>query len=116
MAIPMIRDLREAMEEATNVGGVKIRPVARLSDATVVGWALALANAVMNPRLLIIDREVFLKRLEKNLAERLEAYEAATPEQRRAQLELIVAGSADVSPYDTTAPLRAVPAEGDKPS
>ena len=70
----------------------------------------------MNPRLLIIDREVFLKRLEKNLAERLEAYEAATPEQRRAQLELIVAGSADVSPYDTTAPLRAVPAEGDKPS
>ena len=49
MAIPMIRDLRESMEEATNVGGVQIRHVARLSDATVVGWALALANAVMNP-------------------------------------------------------------------
>ena len=112
MAIPMIRDLRESMEQATNVGGVKVRHVARLSDATVVGWALALANAVMNPRLLIIDREVFLKRLEKNLAERLEAYEASTPEQRRAQLELLVAGSAEVSPYDTTAPLRAVPPEG----
>ena len=112
MAIPMIRDLRESMEEATNVGGVQIRHVARLSDATVVGWALALANAVMNPRLLIIDREKFLKQLEGNLAKRLDAYEAAEPEQRRAMLELLVAASTDVSPYDTTAPLRATPPEG----
>ena len=109
----MINDLRKSMEQATSVGGVKIKPVARLSDATVVGWALALANAVMNPRLLIIDREKFLERLEESLAERLEAYEDAPSEQQRAMLELIVAGSADVSPYDTTAPLRAVPAEGE---
>ena len=112
----MINDLRESMEQATSVGGVKIKPVARLSDATVVGWALALAGAVMNPRLLIIDRAKFLKRLEENLAKRLDAYEAAEPEQRRAMLEILVAGSADVSPYDMTAPLRSVPAEGAKPS
>ena len=112
----MINDLRESMEQATSVGGVKIKPVARLSDATVVGWALALAGAVMNPRLLIIDREKFLKRLEKNIAERLEAYEAAPPEQQRAMLELLVAGSAEVSPFDTSAPLRAAPTEGGKPS
>ena len=108
----MINDLRESMEQATSVGGVKIKPVARLSDAVVVGWALALACTVMNPRLLVIDREVFIKRLDDAVVERREALDAATPEQRRAMLELLVAGSADVSPYDTTAPLRAVPPEG----
>ena len=84
----------------------------RLSDGVVLAWALALACTISKPRLLVIDREVFLNRLEKTLAERLEAYEAATPEQKRAQLELLVAASADVPPYDTTAPLRAVPPGG----
>ena len=90
--------------------------MARISDAAVLGWALALACAVSNPRLIVLDREVFLKRLDAAVAERLGALAHGSPEQRRAMLELLVAGSADVSPYDTSAPLRAVPAEGETPS
>ena len=115
-AAPMLKELRAEMEKTTSICGVRVESVTRLSDGVVLAWALALACTVSKPRLLVIDREVFLKRLEKTLAERLEAYEAATPEQKRAQLELLVAASADVSPYDTTAPLRAVPPEGEIPS
>ena len=115
-AEPMLKELRSKMQEAISVCGVPVKGAPRPSDGVVLAWSLALACTVSNPRLLVVDREVFLKRLEKTLAERLEAYEAATPEQKRAQLELLVAASADVSPYDTTAPLRAVPPEGESPS
>ena len=115
-AAPMLKTLRASMEQTTTVAGVRVQPMARLSDAAVLGWALALACAVSNPRLIVIDREVFLKRLDDAVVERLGALGEASPEQRRAMLELLVAGSADVSPFDTTAPLRAAKTEGSKPS
>ena len=112
----MLKELREKMEKTISVCGVPVKDVTRPSDSTVLAWALALACAVANPRLLVIDREAFFKRLEKRLAERLEAYEAAHPDQKRAILELVVAASADVAPYDATAPLRAAPPEGGEAS
>ena len=116
-AAPMLAELRTKMEKTISVCGVPVKGAPRPSDAVVLGWALALACTVSNPRLIVADREKLLKNLDKHVTERLAALDAATPEQRRAMLELLVAASADVSPYDTTAPLRAVPPEGSgKPS
>ena len=112
-AEPMLKELRAEMEKTISVCGVRVASgQPRPSDSTVLGWALSLACAVSNPRLIVADREKFLKRLGENLAARREALDAAPPEQQKAMLEILVAGSCDVSPYDTTAPLRAVPPEG----
>ena len=112
LALLMIEDLRAKMEAATTVNGIPIKPVGRLNDGVVLSWALALANTTMNPRLLIADREKLHANLDKHITERLAALDAATPEQRRAMIEVLVAGSCEFSPYDTSAPLRAVPPEG----
>ena len=116
VALRMIEDLRAEMEKATTVNGVPIKPVGRLNDGAVLSWALALANTVMNPRLVVADRAKLHANLDKHITERLEELGAATPEQRHAMLELLVAGSCEFSPYDTTAPLRSVPPAGGQPS
>ena len=116
LALRMIQDLRASMEQATTVNGVPIKPVGRLNDGEVLSWGLALACTMMNPRLIVADREKLHQNLDKHITERLAALGEATPEQRRAMLELLVAGSCEFSPYDTTAPLRAAPPEGETPS
>ena len=112
----MLQALREKMEKTISVCGVRVAAGQWPSDGVVLGWSLSLACMVSNPRLVVIDREVFLKRLDENVEKRLAALGEATPEERRAMLELLVAGSCDVSPYDTSAPLRAAPTEGGEPS
>ena len=112
----MLQELREKMESTTHIGGLKLNPILKLTDALVLSFSLALANTAMNPRLIVADREKLIQNLDKHVSERLAALDAASPEQRRAMLELLVAGSADVSPFDTTAPLRAAKTEGSKPS
>ena len=112
----MLKALREDMEKTISVCGVRVEHGPRPSDAVVVAWALSLACTVSNPRLIVADREKLIANLDKNVTERRAALEEATPEQRRAMLALLVAGSADVAPFDTNDILRAVPEEGDKPS
>ena len=112
----MLKDLRAKMAKTISVCGVRLDDDSRPSDGVVVTWALSLACAASNPNLVVADRDKFLVELDKHVSERLAALDAATPEERRAMLEFLVAGSCDVSPFDMTAPLRAVTPEGGQPS
>ena len=112
MAIQMVRDLRQKMESTASFAGMQLQHVVKLSDGMVLSWALALANMVMNPRCALIDRTKFLENLDRELVKRFIELNEATDDERRAMLELLVAGSSEFSAFDTSAPLRASPPEG----
>ena len=104
----MLRDLRAAMERTTTVAGLRINPVVKLSDGLVIAWGLALANMTMNPKCALIDRTKFLENLDRELVQRLAEFGDCTDDERRARLEMLVAGASEFSAYDPSSPLRAV--------
>ena len=91
---------------------MKINPVVKLNDGIVISWALALANMVMNPKCALIDREVFLETLDRELVNHFAALNVANQEERRAMLEMLAAACSEFSAFDTSAPLRAQKPEG----
>ena len=103
----MLRDLRAAMERTTTVAGLRINPVVKLSDGLVIAWGLALANMTMNPKCALIDRTKFLENLDRELVQRLAELGDCTDDERRARLEMLVAGASKFSAYDPSSPLRA---------
>ena len=115
-ALPMLKDLRTKMEQTTTVGGLKLNLEVRLSDGIVIAWGLALANLTMNPNLSLIDRKALVQRINHEVVQHLAELGDCDDETRRAKIELFIAGASEFSGYDTSAPLRAVPPEGGKPS
>ena len=109
----MLNDLRAKMERTTHVGGMLLNPAVKLTDGLVIGWGLALANFVMNPKFSVIDQEDFADKLFGHL----EPYMTeATGDEKRARINLCVAAASQVSGYDAEGPLRASSPEGGKPS
>ena len=115
-ALAMVRDLRKAMEQATHFNGLRINPIVKLTDGLVVAWGLSLGIMTMNPRCALIDRHKFLETLDRELVLRREELADCTDDERRAKLEMIVAGCSEFSGYDTSAPLRAAGTPVGKPS
>ena len=91
-------------------------PFGRLSDGTVIGFGLALAEYVMNPRLSVIDREDFAAKFDKVLTPYLDGLAHCTDDVRLARINLCVAAASQVSGYDADEPLRAATPEGGEPS
>ena len=103
--IPLMEELREKMKRTTTVGGMMVNPAVNLGDGLVVGWALALANFLMNPAFSVINRATFAEKLDAQLA--LVDLENCTQDQRRARIGLIIAASSESAGYNTSETLRA---------
>ena len=114
-ALPMLKDLRAKMEQTSHIGGLKLNTEVRLTDGVVIAWGLALANLTMNPALSLIDRKALVEQINHEVIQHLAELES-DDDTRRAKIEMLIAGASEFSGYDTSAPLRAVPPEGDKPS
>ena len=106
-ALPMLADLREKMESTTHIGGMKLNPIVKLTDALVLAWSLALANMVMTPQISVIDRKEFTQNLNREIVQRRVELENCTDDERLAKLDLIVASHSEFSGYDPSSPLRA---------
>ena len=111
-AFAALESLRGKMARATHIGGLRLAPFGRLSDGAVIGFGLALADYVMNPRLSVIDREDFAAKFDKELAPYLAGLAHCTDDERLARIKLCVAAASQVSGYDADEPLRATPPEG----
>ena len=110
--LPMLHDMREKMRKTTHIGGLLLNPAVKLTDGLVLGWALALANYVMNPAFSIIDRNDFAEKL----LVQIDPYMTGSTDEKLARINLCVAASSQLSGYDAEGPLRATTPEGGKPS
>ena len=111
-ALTMVKDLRAMMEHTTHIGGLQLNPIVKLTDGIVVAWALTLANMTMNPKCALINREEFLENLDREFVKHFAELNEATPDERRARFEMLVAANSEFSAYDPSAPLRATTPEG----
>lgn len=109
-SLPMLEALREKMGRTTHVNGMLVNPEIKLGDGLVIGWALALANYLMNPAFSVINRTDFAEKLDAQLA--LADLENCTPDQRRARIGLLIAKASESSGYNTSETLRAAKPEG----
>ena len=104
------------MANTSHIGGLRLNHIVKLGDGVVISWALALANMAMNPKCSLIEREAFLENLDRELVKRFAELKEASPDERHAMLELLVAGNSEFSAYDPSAPLRATQPAGGEPS
>ena len=111
-ALQGIRELREKMEHVSHIGGLKLNPYVKLSDGVVLAWATALANLAMNPRCAIVDAQALKEKLFNDVIKRIPEFVKRSEEEQRALFGLMFANHCEFSAYDTSAPLRAVPPEG----
>ena len=103
----LIGELREKMRRVQTVGGLQLNPDAPITASEVIDFALIVANAATAENEVVINREVLLEKLHRQVNENLEAFNAMAEDQRKALLEMIVATNATISPFDRSAPLRA---------
>ena len=115
-AISMMADLRDVMHRTSHIGGLMIHPAAKLTDGTVVGFALAMTLMLMRPEMALVDRTKLAALVDRELVARLDDLAKRTPDERRALIDLILAGCSEFSGYNPDSPLRAAPPEGGKPS
>ena len=115
-AISMMADLRDVMQRTSHLGGLKLNRVAKLTDGTVVGFALAMTLMLMRPEMALVDRTKLAALVDRELVARLDDLAKRTPDERRALVDLILAGCSEFSAYDPSSPLRATTPEGETPS
>ena len=115
-AISMMADLRDVMQRTSHLGGLKLSKVAKLTDGTVVGFALAMTLMLMRPEMALVDRTKLAALVDRELVARLDDLAKRTPDERHALVDLIIAGCSEFSAYNPASPLRATPPEGGLPS
>ena len=101
--------LRRKMPSMSTASGLVLNPEAQLTDSTVVDFALIMANVVINPDFLVISRSSFLRDLEDRVNTHIEAFVQLEPDQRSALLDMLLAASSVLAPYNLDSPLRAAP-------
>ena len=101
--------LRRKMPSMSTASGLVLNPEAQLTDSTVVDFALVMANVVINPDFLVISRSSFLRDLEDRVNTHIEAFVQLEPDQRSALLDMLLAASSVLAPYNLDSPLRAAP-------
>lgn len=101
--------LRRKMPSMSTASGLVLNPEAQLTDSTVVDFALIMANVVINPDFLVISRSSFLRDLEDRVNTHIEAFVQLDPDQRSALLDMLLAASSVLAPYNLDSPLRAAP-------
>ena len=101
--------LRRKMPSMSTASGLVLNPEAQLTDSTVVDFALVMANVLINPDFLVISRSSFLRDLEDRVNTHIEAFVQLEPDQRSALLDMLLAASSVLAPYNLDSPLRAAP-------
>ena len=101
--------LRRKMPSMSTASGLVLNPEAQLTDSTVVDFALIMANVLINPDFLVINRSSFLRDLEDRVNTHIEAFVQLEPDQRSALLDMLLAASSVIAPYNLDSPLRAAP-------
>ena len=103
----LIAELRRKMSQMTLADNLALNPEANLTDGMILDVALLIANAAVNPRLVLIDREKFGAALEREINEKIKLFTQLDPDQRSALLDMLIATHAVISPYKLDSPLRA---------
>ena len=101
--------LRRKMPSMSTASGLVLNPEAQLTDSTVVDFALIMANVLINPDFLVINRSSFLRDLEDRVNTHIEAFVQLESDQRSALLDMLLAASSVLAPYNLDSPLRAAP-------
>ena len=111
-SIAMMADLRDVMLRTSHVGGLQLNTAAKLTDGTVVGFALGMTLLLMRPNMALVDRTKLAALVDRELVARLDDIAKRTPDERLALVDLIIAGAAEFSGYSADGPLRASTPEG----